>query len=214
MSNFDDYMDHLKSSADEAEGMHDEIERLERMNDKLIDENRALEAQLRDEKAWFRDAQAAVVSGAAEIGSLKASNALLRERRSEDREKIERLEKQRSDAERDCANLVRDYGERGEIIATLRSENARLTKSLEESHKIIRAYEDARHEWGNKQNVEAIAQMLWHRFAPAHHIGWEDELKKAEYRLAAADALAVVTGQIELPRVRDEHPVGEDREAG
>ncbi|WP_262027104.1 hypothetical protein [Microvirga sp. Mcv34] len=87
-------------------------------------------------------------------------------------------------------------------IRDLERDNKQLRKSLEESHKIIRAYEDARHEWGGQQYVEAIAKLLWHRFAPAQHIGWEDEPNKAEYRLAAADALAVVAGKIEVLPVR------------
>jgi hypothetical protein len=36
--------------------------------------------------------------------------------------------------------------------------------------------------------VEEVAQVLWHRFAPEHHIDWADEVHKAEY-IAAAEAI-------------------------
>jgi hypothetical protein len=26
-----------------------------------------------------------------------------------------------------------------------------------------------------------IAKVIWHRFAPTHHIGWDDETHQAEY---------------------------------
>lgn len=37
--------------------------------------------------------------------------------------------------------------------------------------------------------LERVAQELWSRFAPEHHIEWEDEQGKAEYRLAAEAVL-------------------------
>lgn len=37
--------------------------------------------------------------------------------------------------------------------------------------------------------LERVAQELWSRFAPEHHIEWEDEQGKAEYRLAAKAVL-------------------------
>lgn len=40
--------------------------------------------------------------------------------------------------------------------------------------------------------VEAGAVALWHKFAPSHHLGWEDEPHKAEYR----DAARAVMGEI------------------
>ncbi|MDG2570818.1 hypothetical protein P7L87_25030, partial [Vibrio parahaemolyticus] len=140
-----------------------------------------------------------------------------------DPKNVERLYRERiTDLMAECEGWrqrhVRSAGQAADLateVAWLRKETTRLSeewsktkRALEESHKIIRAYEDARRDWGNQQNLESIARLLWHRFAPAHHIAWEDEPKKAEYRLAAADALAVVTGQIELPRVRDGSPAG------
>lgn len=35
---------------------------------------------------------------------------------------------------------------------------------------------------------ETVAILLWHRFAPNHHMEWEEETHKAEY-LDAADAV-------------------------
>lgn len=39
---------------------------------------------------------------------------------------------------------------------------------------------------------EKLAIMLWHRFAPEHHLEWEGETHKAEYRLVARDALPML----------------------
>ena len=39
--------------------------------------------------------------------------------------------------------------------------------------------------------IEQGAKALWHRFAPGHHMEWEDEPHKAEYRQAAADLFAL-----------------------
>jgi len=39
---------------------------------------------------------------------------------------------------------------------------------------------------------EELAKLLWHRFAPEHHIEWEDEPHKAEYRSTAEDALKLI----------------------
>lgn len=39
---------------------------------------------------------------------------------------------------------------------------------------------------------ERAAQALWHRFAPSHHIEWDDETHKAEYRLAVDDIVEIL----------------------
>lgn len=44
-----------------------------------------------------------------------------------------------------------------------------------------------------------IAQLLWQRFAPVHHIGWQDETHKAEYLLAADDVLSAIASPISRP---------------
>jgi len=49
---------------------------------------------------------------------------------------------------------------------------------------------------------DAAAVALWHRFAPSHHMGWEDESEKAIYRNAAAQIMAMntpaETGEVEV----------------
>ena len=41
--------------------------------------------------------------------------------------------------------------------------------------------------------VEEVAEFLWHRFAPAHHIEWADEPHRSEYISVANDVLATLS---------------------
>jgi hypothetical protein len=40
--------------------------------------------------------------------------------------------------------------------------------------------------------TERVAKVLWKRFAPEHHMEWEGETHKAEYRCVAGDVLAML----------------------
>lgn len=42
------------------------------------------------------------------------------------------------------------------------------------------------------ERIEVIAEVLWHRFAPSHHMTWEEEPEKAIYRDAALSAFAAL----------------------
>lgn len=54
---------------------------------------------------------------------------------------------------------------------------------------------------------DEAAKLLWNRFAVSHHESWAEEPNKAEYRLAAADVLALRA----QPQAREEaQPVGDD----
>lgn len=44
--------------------------------------------------------------------------------------------------------------------------------------------------------TERIAKLLWERFAPEHHVEWEGETHKAEYRSVADDVLSMLRAYV------------------
>lgn len=54
---------------------------------------------------------------------------------------------------------------------------------------VNRAYEVLSHAALLHPVTEAVARLLWHRFAPDHHMDWEEEPHKAEYLDAASDVI-------------------------
>jgi hypothetical protein len=50
---------------------------------------------------------------------------------------------------------------------------------------------------------ERIAINLWHKFAPEHHMEWEEETHQAEYLLAADDVLFLTRNEPQAVQVTD-----------
>lgn len=88
----------------------------------------------------------------------------------------------------ECATEHRNAGV-NELTAELETKFDRTRDALQKAISTM-----ALPQQGGEQ-TEEIAQVLWHRVAPDHHIEWSDETNKAEYRDAASAILHAVLEQ-------------------